>query len=341
MAELLNHIFRWDLDKTYLVSHFESLRGLLAVPFERGHDKIAVPGVSTLIRALREGQQSRGSVAQVFFLSASPPQIGAAIRDKLEIDGIEYEGITFKDQVGHLVRGRFDAIREQIGYKLDRLLAAARETPVGAREYLFGDDWESDPYVYSMYADLLDGRIAPATSAAVLERAGVHRHYKTRIGKHLDWLEAGAARHRVAGIYILRQRKVAAEDLAALGPRLTWFDNYFECALALYAKDLVDQRAIVEVVRQTGLDAGQAAASFSAAASRPPYDPAYFEPIRRRLVSSGLMAEVASGKISRRLLATARRWTGRPSVPCAGGSKVPSYVDLVDTWSRRGRKDGR
>ena len=147
--------FRWDLDKTYLVSHFESLRGLLAVPFEKGVDKVALPGVAAVIKGLHRNEERHGRNARVFFLSASPPQIGAAIREKLAIDGIRYEGITFKDQVAHLVRGRFDALREQIGYKLDQLLAAAESIPPRAVELLFGDDWESDPFVYSLYSDVL------------------------------------------------------------------------------------------------------------------------------------------------------------------------------------------
>lgn len=337
--EQAHHIFRWDLDKTYLVSHFESLRGLLAVPFERGHDKVALPGVSAVIKALRGARSERGQAAQVFFLSASPPQIGAAVRDKLAIDGIEYEGITFKNQVGHIVRGRFDALREQIGYKLDRLLAAARETPAGSREYLFGDDWESDPYVYSLYADLIAGRIAPATLAAVLERAGVHRHYRRRLREHIEWLDRGTPRHSVGGIFILRQRKVEARAFAEFGPRLTWFDNYFECALALHAHGLVASDAVVEVLRQTGIDHDQARGSFVALAARAPYDCGHFEPVRRLLESIGLMAPTTRGKYRVRAWTAVRRWSGRPPLAQPTAMPVPSYVDLVDLWSRRGRRE--
>src|SRR5205085_9180526 len=38
-------VYRWDLDKTYLKSDFESLRKMMRVPFERAGDKVDEPGV--------------------------------------------------------------------------------------------------------------------------------------------------------------------------------------------------------------------------------------------------------------------------------------------------------
>ena len=97
-------IYRWDLDKTYLLSEFESLREMMRIPFERAEDKIAAPGVAALIRGLRTAALGRGRGVRVYFLSASPPQIGRAIRRKLELDGILYDGIVFKDQLQRLFR---------------------------------------------------------------------------------------------------------------------------------------------------------------------------------------------------------------------------------------------
>ena len=340
MSEPTAYVFRWDLDKTYLISHFESLRKLVAVPFERGQDKVAVPGVAAVIKSLRAQAAARGHPAQVYFLSASPPQIGAAIRDKLAIDGIEYEGITFKDQVGHIVRGRFDALREQIGYKLEKLLVSARSIDPGAREFLFGDDWESDPYVYSLYADLLAGRIAPATLKAVLERAGVHRHYVGKIESHLGWIEE-SPRHVVDGIFILRQRRVLPVELEALGPRLAWFDNYFECALSLYARGLVAAESVVDVARECQLARRAIGAGFAAVVTRPGMDRGYFAAPRKALVRTGLMKPTAPGRFHKRVAAAVRRALGREPMPKIQDSAVPDYVALVDTWSHRRRKERR
>jgi len=333
-----SYVFRWDLDKTYLISHFESLRKLIVVPFERGQDKVAVPGVVAVIKALRSAASDRGLKPKVYFLSASPPQIGAAIREKLVIDGIEYDGITFKDQVGHIVRGRFDALREQIGYKLEKLLVSARSIDGGAREFLFGDDWESDPYVYSLYADLLAGRVAPATLKAALERAGVHRHYVERIESHLAWIEE-FARHEVGGIFILRQRRVLPVELQALGPRVAWFDNYFECALALYARGLITEGSVVEIARATQLSAQAIGASFSAAVSRPGMDLGYLEAPRKALAEAGLMEPIKRGRLRKRAVAAWRRVFGLAPMPKHRQRAAADYVALVDSWSYRRRKE--
>src|SRR5215475_4293537 len=163
-------VFRWDLDKTYLQSEFETLREMMRIPFEKAEDKIAAPGVAALIRSLRESALSRGRSLRVYFISASPPQIGRAIRRKLELDGIVHDGIVFKNQLQRIMRGKFRHLREHIGYKLTELLKARRSEPPTAREYLFGDDWESDPLIYSLYADVLAGRV-DATELGNLLRA--------------------------------------------------------------------------------------------------------------------------------------------------------------------------
>ena len=46
-------VCRWDLDKTYLRSEFSTIRQLLRTAFERAEDKVDVPGVAELIKALR------------------------------------------------------------------------------------------------------------------------------------------------------------------------------------------------------------------------------------------------------------------------------------------------
>jgi hypothetical protein len=200
-------IFRWDLDKTYLLSEFESLREMMRIPFERAEDKVAAPGVAALIRGLRTTALGRGRGVRVYFLSASPPQIGRAIRRKLELDGILYDGIVFKDQLQRLFRGKFRHLREQVGYKLTELLKARRAEPAAAREYLFGDDWESDPLIYSLYADVVAGRVAPAALAELLGLLG--------------WGGFGLRAHRTKTTPLLRM----IENGARLDPAVTIGEN--------------------------------------------------------------------------------------------------------------------
>jgi hypothetical protein len=105
---------RWDLDKTYLRSEFETLRQLLRTAWERGEDKIEVPGVPEVLKALKASSERARRPLAIHFISASPPQIGKAIRDKLALDGVPYDGIVFKDQLRHIRRGKFRNLREHV-----------------------------------------------------------------------------------------------------------------------------------------------------------------------------------------------------------------------------------
>jgi hypothetical protein len=332
-------IFRWDLDKTYLVSHFDSLRQLLRVPFEKAEDKIAVPGVAALIKALRRAAAARGERPAVCFLSASPPQIGNAIRAKLEMDGIEYERITFKDQMSHIVRGRFDVLREQIGYKLEQLLVAASESPPNTRELLFGDDWESDPLIYSLYADLLEGKLDAAVVPSLLDRAGVNKLYVYRVEELLERLAGMRTKPVVDGIFILRQRPASPAQLGAFGPRLVWFDNYFQCALKLAASGLLDVDGLLRVAEESGLSAAAAADSFDRVARRGGFKREHMSVARRALEASGLMERVERGRVLARGVAGLRRLVGLPPRPRPALLPLPDYETLMEPWSRRGRKE--
>ena len=336
----LPRIFRWDLDKTYLVSHFDSLRDLVRVPFQKAQDKVALPGVATLLKALDKKAAADGASSRVFFLSASPPQIGNAIREKLELDGIRYDGITFKHQVSNLVRGRFDALREQIGYKLDRLLAAAEQAEPGSLEFLFGDDWESDPFVYSLYADILDGAVTDDVVWAVLERAGVHKHYKAGIRERLARRSThGTGGHRVGGIFNLRQRPVAEFSLAAFGPRLAWFDNYFECALVLYSRGLLSANGVVDVAISMDVTPDELTGSYEAAIRRPGVESGRFAAPLRRLRARRAMTRTRFGNPVARVATVVRRGLGMAPAPEIVGEPVPDYTELARRWSRRGLKE--
>src|SRR5262249_25196609 len=164
---------RWDLDKTYLRSEFDTLRQLWRTARERGEDKVEVPGVTDLLKGLRAAADRRGRAAAIHFISASPPQIGQAIRDKLALDGVPYDGIVFKDQLQLLRRGKFGKLREHVGFKLGELFRGRAGRDPSTRELLFGDDWESDPLTYSLYADVIAGTLAPSALEPLLRQIGV------------------------------------------------------------------------------------------------------------------------------------------------------------------------
>jgi len=237
-------VLRWDLDKTYLKSEFESVRDLMRIPFEKPQDKVDAPGVVTLIRQLRAVAATAGREVRVYFLSASPPQIGKAIKEKLALDGVEYEGIVFKNQLQHLVRGKFRNLREHIGYKLGALLRGRTEVPTHAREFLFGDDWESDPLIYSLYADLVAGRVGEDELREVLQTIPVDPPQVDEVVALLGEIEPADA---VVRIYINLERRTPPANFRAYGPRLVPTFNYFQTAACLFDDGALTLPAVAKV----------------------------------------------------------------------------------------------
>jgi len=246
--------FRWDLDKTYLRTQFESLRHMVRIPFEAGSDKVHLPGVPQLITALRRCALARAERPYVFFLSASPPQIGNAIREKLELDGVEYDGIIFKDQLRHLVRGRWRSLREHLGYKLGELLESRKTGPAARREVLFGDDWESDPLIYSMYADILAGRLGAEATDALLRTLEVERGAVARVVRAVDALEEHA--EVVLRIYINLERRTPPGRFHMFGSRLVPAFNYLQTGASMYELGLLDDEALTVIAGALVEEAG-------------------------------------------------------------------------------------
>jgi hypothetical protein len=238
-------VFCWDLDKTYMKSEFERLGDLMRIPFEKAEDKVAAPGVAALIRALRETALACGREARTYFISASPPQIGRAIKKKLELDGVVYDGIIFKNQLERLIRGKFRHLREQVGFKLTELLKLHRTVPPGVREYLFGDDWESDPLIYSLYADVVAGRVDAAQLLEVLRAIRVDAPLIRQASElaeqdHFD---------SVARIFITLERRTPLATFRCFGPRLVPTFNYFQTAACLYEQGVLDRGGVLRVAQ--------------------------------------------------------------------------------------------
>jgi hypothetical protein len=318
-------IFRWDLDKTYLRTEFESLRKMVRIPFESAADKVALPGVPQLIQALRRCAGARGERPLVFFLSASPPQIGAAIREKLALDGIEYEGITFKDQLRNLMRGRWRNLREQVGYKLGELLESRLRVPDSPREVLFGDDWESDPLIYSLYADVMNGALAPEQLVEIIARLGVDAAAVERI--------AVAARRvpeetpgEVARIFINLERRTPPGRFHAFGARLVPAFNYLQTAASLFEMGLLDEGALPVVagalLEQPRASGERLRNSIDDLVRRGHLRPVTRTRVLRVLEKQGLASFAAHEHVLRaRLAAAFDRWTRRFS-PTPGAFQI-------------------
>lgn len=237
---------RWDLDKTYLRTQFDTLRQLWRTARESGADKVEVPGVADLMKALRAAADRRGRPVAIHFISASPPQIGRAIRDKLALDGVPYDGIVFKNQLQHIARGKFRNLREHVGFKLDALLRGRLGAAPGTRELLFGDDWESDPLTYSLYADVIAGRLPVARLEPILRRIGVDPDVLPGlIGLAAECVGIDG----VDRIFINLERRTPPAVFQLFGPRLVPTFNYFQTALVLAADGWLAEEDAARVAR--------------------------------------------------------------------------------------------
>src|SRR5690606_35987944 len=126
-------------------------RGLLSIPLELAVDKRALPGTVPLLRALRRGPTETSQLVPLYFVSGSPVQLRRVIEEKMTLDGVGFDGVTFKDQLGLLRRRRPRAIIHQVGYKLIALLLYRLEASERARWMMFGDDVEADVDVFRLF----------------------------------------------------------------------------------------------------------------------------------------------------------------------------------------------
>jgi len=241
------HAYRWDLDKTYLDTHFETFSELLRIPFQGAEDKVNVPGSAALLRELTrpvEGQHG----AYVSIVSGSPRQLREVLEEKLRLDGVLWQEFHLKPQLKNLSKGRLRAIKEQIGFKLPLMLRSRRSLPAGLRETLFGDDAEVDALIYSLYADLLCGRSVPEDVETLLKKVGASSEARKRCAKELAGIEAsGEGSEPVETIFIHLDGGSPPSLFSAFGPRLIPVFNYYQAALVLFARGHLDAKSVLRI----------------------------------------------------------------------------------------------
>ncbi len=222
-------IFVWDIDKTYLASEIDSLRGMLKIPFEFAIDKRTIPGADNLLRLLRR-PTSDSPASGIYFVSASPNQLRGTIEKKMLLDGVEHDGITLKDWTAIVRSGRMAKLKEQIGYKLSALLLGRRDLGWRAREILFGDDSESDALIYSLYTDICAGRLRENPLKQTLLKNGVpHQdtNYIVNLSNDLPQEDL------VERIFIHTEKDKTMTEFAHWGPRLVACRDTFQMTLVL------------------------------------------------------------------------------------------------------------
>lgn len=251
-------VYRWDLDKTYLRTEFDTVRDVLRTAFEKAREKRTVPGAAELLRSLAATAPARISI-----LSGSPEQMRRVLEAKLRLDGVRWDSFTLKPSLANLARGRFRFLKDQVAYKLAALLESRVTLPPDTDEVLFGDDAEADAFIYSLYADLAAGRVGHQTLMEVLRRARVYERDVPMLVRLAGRLPR---RDHVKRIFIHLDRGSAPEVFAEFGRRVCPFQNYLQPAMVLLEDGLLDSRAAlrvgVELVLDRAMSPGVLGASF-------------------------------------------------------------------------------
>lgn len=250
------HVFRWDLDKTYLRTEFDSLTDLLKSAIETAADKQAFPGATALLRALRQEDH------RICIVSGSPMQMRQVLAAKLALDGVAYDEFVLKNNLKNLLRGRFRALRAQIPYKLPVMLRS--RIAVAARsETLFGDDAEADAIVYCLYADIVGGRVSTTDLERVLVAS---RAYDDDAQRCLELARNAPKGDIVRRIIIHLDRRSPPLEFRRFGPRLVPVYNYFQAALVLYEDKVLSARQVIfvalEMLDSRQYELGHLATSF-------------------------------------------------------------------------------
>ncbi|MCK6523901.1 hypothetical protein L6R49_21035 [Myxococcota bacterium] len=318
-------IYRWDLDKTYLETDFHSWRGLYRSATEPAHEKRNVPGSASLLRAL---SSERG--AKVVIVSGSPTQLREVLTEKLRLDGVRVDELHLKDNLGNLKRGRFRAIKGQFGYKLPLLLQGRVGLGTGSKELLFGDDAEVDALVYSVFADVVAGRLRASELSRIMEAAGA---YPDAIAAALATLPQIATGDVVERIFIHLDRGMPPARFAELGGRVVPVYSWFQAALVLVeAGRLTPQSALTvgeELLKARAL-------TVSALANH------VQDLLRRRLVSPSIgprLAAVEDEALADLAASCAVRaeWLG----PIEGAAPPlrPAHIDYLSLLGRFGKTE--
>jgi len=238
-------VARWDLDKTYLRTDFDTVGDLLRTAFERPDQKRTVPGAAALMRELSDHG------VEVHILSGSPEQLRRRVVEKLELDGVRFASLTLKPNVQNILRLRFRAVRGQLGYKLPALLRRRCELPTQTdatghviQEVLLGDDAEADAFVYSLYADVCSGDVRGDRLGALM-RAG--HCYEDDVADTVRMASYLPTSPTVERILIHLDQQSSPSNFDHFGPRVVPFFNYLQAAFVLYEDGRLSARAVLRI----------------------------------------------------------------------------------------------
>ena len=254
-------IARWDLDKTYLRTDFDTPGELIRTAFERPDQKRSVPGAAALLREFAKAG------AHIHILSGSPRQMRKNLEEKLRIDRVRWDAFTLKPNISNVLRLRFKATRDQLGYKLPELLkerVAAQDLDSDPPpEVLIGDDAEADAFIYSLYADICSGSVSDAQLVRVFRAGEVYQDRIEAAQRAVHEMRRGPTVRR---ILIHLDRQSPPSSFGRYGERVVPFYNYFQAALIMVDDGFIEPVAALRVastfVQRFRFDADALARSF-------------------------------------------------------------------------------
>jgi len=240
----------FDLDKTYLATEFETLAGLMKIPFEKAKDKKNIPGAVSLVKEVRKGGYKSKAYCPIFFISGSPKSMEKVIRDKFALDEVIVDGILFKDFATALKKLQFKKIKAKIGYKLGTLIYARSVFPIKTDEILFGDDSEYDATIYSLYSDYISGRLKGFELLTILKKWETPEDEMEMIEYSMSLLKKSGwyARDAVRRIFIHMETGSLPDDYSHLSKKVTPTYSYFQTALILYRMNLITREGVFRII---------------------------------------------------------------------------------------------
>ncbi len=244
-GELLDFCTICDLDKTYYESTFATILDLARTAMQTAAVKQTVPGANFLLQAMRWPNESDGLVRGLHFISSSPPQLRATIQEKLQMDGLFWEGVTLKDQLYNIKQGRTDQLRDHVGYKVLAVARVLQQVKSGGTILLIGDAAEYDTLVYTLIKCYLSEKISAPYFAKLLKASNIHPDSV----KQIVALLSSCPRNLRQLTFIRSLHDYERVGVAPLTNHIFNFDHFGQVGVILCHQGLLTPRSLVEVLR--------------------------------------------------------------------------------------------
>ena len=244
-------VFRWDIDKSYLHTNFDTVSDLVKVATENASEKQTINGAAPLIRALNQITNS-----SLVFISGSPKQMRKVLLEKFDLDGIKVDQIILKDSLSSIKRGRIRDITNQFAYKLIALLKDRLNYAHSENEYLFGDSAEVDAYVYSTYALILSNQISTQELRYLMRQAGAYSKSIEILERLRERLEYGG---QVKRIFIRLVEGQSCPQFRLLYPLVVPVFHWSQACMVLLEEKMISFDAVYSVLAEEGWTNDQSA----------------------------------------------------------------------------------